>query len=279
MTLRIIKYGVMGTAGLFLVTGVFFGRDALSYLSTSARSVQTAVKDAVPVEFELQRARDLLEDIIPEMQANVRLIAQEEVQIANLKADLDQNQRLLGEERIRVAKLRDTLGTPRVTYTLGGTQYTHQQVKEELARSFDRYKEAEVVLSGKQRLLETRQRSLAAAMQMLDRTKGQKVRLEDQIQALDSKYRLVQAAAVGSHVQIDSSKLAQTEKLIRQIRTRLDVAERVLAHEARFVEPIAIDTIDEKELMLQVDEHLNPGRVAAPTTAPAVALVPMQETR
>ncbi len=274
MTLRIIKYGVMGTAGLFLVTGVFFGRDALSYLSTSARSVQTAVKDAVPVEFELQRARDLLEDIIPEMHANVRLIAQEEVQIASLKADLDQNQRSLGEERVRVAKLRDTLSVPKVTYTLGGTQYNHQQVKEELARSFDRYKEAEVVLAGKQRLLETRQRSLAAAMQMLDRTKGQKVRLEDQIQALDSKYRLVQAAAVGSHVQIDSSKLAQTEKLIRQIRTRLDVAERVLAHEARFVEPIAIDTIDEKELMLQVDEHLNPGRVAAPTTAPAFALAP-----
>src|SRR3990172_8611631 len=116
MTLRIIKYGVLGTAGGFMVTGLFFGGDAVSYLATSARSVQSAVKDAVPVEFELQRARDLIEDIIPEMQANVRLIAQEEVQIANLKGDLDQNQRSLSEERVRVAKLRNALAVPRVTY-------------------------------------------------------------------------------------------------------------------------------------------------------------------
>ncbi len=269
---RMIKYGVLGSAGLLVVGGLLFGRDAVSYLYSSARSVQTAVKDSVPIEFELQRARDLLEDIIPEMQANVRLIAQEEVQIATLKSDLEQSQRSLSEERVRVARLRDTLAAPRAVYTLGGREYSHQQVKEELARSFDRYKEAEVVLAGKERLLETREKSLQAAMQMLERTKGQKVRLEDQIQALDSQHRLVQAAAVGSRVQFDSSKLAQTEKLIRQIRNRLDVAERVLAHEARFVEPIAIDTIDEKDLLMQVDEHLNPGRVAVPTTAPAMAL-------
>ena len=269
-----VKYGALGTAGLCLVGGLLFGRDAASYLYSSARSVQTAVKDAVPVEFELQRARDLLEDIIPEMQANVRLIAQEEVEIATLKSDLDQSQRSLSEERVRVARLRDTLAAPKVIYTLAGSQYTHQQVKQELARSFDRYKEAEVVLAGKQRLLETRGKSLQAAMQILERTKAQKLRMEDQIQALDSQYRLVQATSVGSRVQIDSSKLAQTEKLIRQVKTRLDVAERVLAHEARFVQPIAVDTIDEKDLLTQVDEHFNPGRATAATTAPAVVLVP-----
>jgi len=279
MTLRIVKYGIMGTAGVFLVSGLFFGRDAASYLTSSARSIQTAVKDAVPIEFELQRARDLLEDIIPEMQANVRLIAQEEVEIATLKNDIEQNRRSLNEERIRVVKLRDTLTTPKVVYTLGGCEYSPQQVKEELASSFDRYKEAEVVLAGKQRLMETRQKSLQAAMQMLEQTKSQKVRLEDQIQALDSQYRLVQAASIGSKVQIDNSKLAQTEKLIRQIRNRLDVAERVLAHEARFVQPIAIDTIDEKDLLTQVDEYLNPVKAAVPTTLPAVAFAPAPEAR
>ena len=272
MILRIIKYATVGAAGLCLVGGLFFGRDAASYVYSSAKSLQSAVKEAVPVEFELQRARDLLDDIIPEVQANVRLIAQEEVEIASLKADLQQGQRSVNEERIRVTKLRDTLGTGKVTYTLGGSDYTAQQVKEELARSFDRYKEAEVVQAGKQRLLETRQKSLQAAMQMLERTKAQKVGLEDQIQALDSQYRLVQAAAVGSKVQIDSSKLAQTAKLIRQIKTRLDVAERVLAHEARFVQPIAVDTIDEKDLLAQVDEHLNPDKVSAAAKPPVVAL-------
>lgn len=109
-------------------------------------------------------------------------------------------------------------------------------------------------------MLDTREKALQAAMAMLDRTRGQKVRLEDQIQALESQYRLVQAASVGSGVHIDNSKLAQTENLIRQIKQRLDVAERVLAHETRFVQPIAVDVINEQDLLAQVDDFLSPGQ-------------------
>ncbi len=92
-------------------------------------------------------------------------------------------------------------------------------------------------------------------MQLLDRTRSQKVLLEDQIQALDSQYRLVKASAVGSSVQVDNGKLAQTEKLIAQIQKRLDVAERVLAHESRFIEAIPVDTVVEADLVAQVDEY------------------------
>lgn len=256
----LMKWAVMGVVGLALVGGLVLGTDVGSYVTSSAKSVRTAVKGAVPVEFELQRARDLLDNIIPEMHANVRLIAQEEVQIANLRAEIEQGQRSLTDETTRVAKLRDTLTAQKVSYTLGGMNYSHQQVKEELARSFDRLKEAQVHLTSKERLLDTREKALQAAMAMLDRTRGQKVRLEDQIQALESQYRLVQAASVGSGVHIDNSKLAQTENLIRQIKQRLDVAERVLAHETRFVQPIAVDVINEQDLLAQVDDFLSPGQ-------------------
>jgi hypothetical protein len=270
MILRTVKYAAVGAAGLALAGGLIFGSDAMSYMSSSYRTVQTAVKDSVPVEFELQRAHNMLEDIIPEMQANVRLIAQEEVEIENLKADIAGSERAVTDEKVRVCKLRDTLHIERASYTLGGTSYSRQQVKEELARGFDRLKEAEVVLSGKKRLQEARGKSLQAAMQMLDRARTQKVHLEDQIAALESQYRLVQAASVGSHVQIDGSKLAATDKLIRDVRKRLDVAERVLAHEARFVQPIEVDTLNEQDLITQVDDYLNPPKeLVGP---PAVAM-------
>ena len=68
--------------------------------------------------------------------------------------------------------------------------------------------------------------------------------------------QLVRAAAVGSKFEIDNSKLAQTERLISEIKKQLDVAERVLAHEARFVEPIQVDSVSEKDLLTQIDEHL-----------------------
>ncbi len=270
--IRMIKYAAIGAVALCLVGGLLFGGDLLSYMNSSYRSVQSAVKDSVPMEFELQRARNLLDDIIPEMQANVRLIAQEEVEIAHLKSDIETAQRSLGEEKVRLARIRDVLGSDRVRYVLGGTEYTREQVTDDLARRFERVKEAEVVLAGKRRLQETREKSLHAAMQMLERTRAQKARLEDQIQGLESQYRLVQAAAVGSQVQIDSTKLAQTDKLIRDLRKRLDVAERVLAREAQFTQPIEIKGVDEKDLIAQVDEYLAPASRIASTSQPAVAM-------
>ena len=93
-------------------------------------------------------------------------------------------------------------------------------------------------------------------MQMLGRTKSQKALLADKIAALEAQHRLVQAASVGSKVQMDNTKLAQAEKLIGQIKKRLDVAERVLAHETRFTESIPMETISEAELLAQVREHL-----------------------
>ncbi|NLE61084.1 MAG: hypothetical protein GX616_22280 [Planctomycetes bacterium] len=274
MIRKAIKFGVVGLTGLGLTAGLLFGTDLGSYVWTSTKTVRTAVRDSVPVEFELQRARDLLEDIFPEMQANVGLIAKEEVEIANLRDEIQRGQSSLAEEKVRVTKLGDTLKAQRVRYVFGGLEYTHDQVKAELARAFDRYKEAEVVMAGKERLLDTRQKSLQAAMQMLERTRGEKARLEDRIAALDSQYRLVKAASTTSQVRVDNSKLAQTEKLIGDIKKRLDVAERVLAHEAKFVQPIEIDVISEKDLLAQVEEHFN-GKPAQIDTAAVEADSPI----
>lgn len=258
MCLKVIKWGAVSVLGVGLVGGLLFGRDLASYIGSSAKSVRTAMKDNVPIDFELQRARDLLENIIPEMQANVRLIAHEEVEVAGLEGEIARCSTSLADEKARVARLRNALTTQQVSYTLGGLEYTREQVREELARRFERFKEAELVMAGKQRLLDTRRRSLQAAMQVLDRTRAQKVRLEDQIAALESQYHLVKAASVGSPLHVDNSKLAQTEKLLGDIKKRLDVAERVLAHEARFVQPIEIDVVDEQDLIAQVDDYLNP---------------------
>jgi len=256
MLLKMVKLGLVGVAGIALVGGLLLGKDAFSYLTSSARSVQASVKSSVPIEFELRRARDLLDEIIPEMHANVRLVAQQEVEIEELKRQISQGWENLQEQRHLVRDLRSALETQQATFTFGNFNYTRQQVTEDLNRRFALLKEAEVILAAKERLLDNRQRSLAAAMQAIDRTKSQKALLESQIAALEGQHKLIEAASIGSSVQFDNSKLAQTEKLIAQIKKQLDVAERVLAHEAKFIEPITITSTNEKELLIQVDEHL-----------------------
>src|SRR6185369_17960443 len=128
MILRFVKYGVIGACGTALVGGLVFGSELMSYLGTSARSVRTAMKESVPVEFELARAKNMLDEIIPELQANVRLIAQEEVEVADLCREIQQAQGSLAEERTRVTKIRNVLNTQNVAYTFGGVEYSRQQI-------------------------------------------------------------------------------------------------------------------------------------------------------
>jgi hypothetical protein len=273
MIFKAIKYGVVSIAGLALLGGVVFGTDLFSYVSSSSRAMRTAVKDNVPVEFQLRRARDLVDDLVPEMQANVRVIATQEVEIAGLRRDIEQSRANLPAERTRVQKLRESLASENGDYTFGGIHYSRDQVKDDLARRFDFLKEAEVVQAGKERLLQNRERSLAAAMQTLDHMKSQKTLLEGQIASLEAQNQLVQAASVGSNVAVDNTKLAQTERLISDVKKQLDIAERVLAHETRFVQPIQVDTVNEKDLLSQVDEHLaaHPGDAATKPASTEVA--------
>ena len=255
MIMKWLKRSVFVVGGVFLLGGLLFGKDVVSYVSSSAKSVQTAVKDAVPIEFELRRARVLLEEIIPEMHANIRLIAQEEVEVAALKVDIAKSEEAIEKEKTRISKLRGALDVQQAQYHFGGKEYPRSYVKEDLANRFERFRESEIVLASKKRLLETRENSLRSAMQLLEQTRSRKRLLEDKIESLASQYRIVKAAAIGSNIQVDNSKLAQTEKLINQIKKRLDVAERVLAHESQFVQAIPVDAVVEADLLTQVDEY------------------------
>jgi hypothetical protein len=256
MVVRMVKYGVIGTAGALVLGGLVFGSDVVSYARTGVLSAQASVRDNVPIEFELRRAADLLDEIIPEMHANLRLVAQEEVELEQLRQDIATSEEQLSAERVRVAKLRDMLDVQQASYRVSDRTYTREQVREDLSRRFERIKEAEVVLAGKQRLLGTREQALEAAVTVLQRTRSQKSLLEDRIEGLQAQHRLVQAAQVGSRVQVDGSKLAQTEKLISDIKKRLDVAERVLAREGDFVQGINVDVVDEGDLLADVDAYL-----------------------
>jgi hypothetical protein len=255
MIMKWLKRSVFVVGGVFLLGGLLFGKDVVSYVSSSAKSVQSVVKDSVPIEFELRRARDLLEEIIPEMHANIRLIAQEEVEVAALKVDIAKSEEAIEQEKTRISKLRGALDVQQAQYHFGGKEYPRSYVKEDLANRFERFKESELVLASKRRLLTTRENSLHAAMQLLEQTRSRKRVLEDKIESLASQYRVVKAAAIGSNIQVDNSKLAKTEKLISQIKKRLDVAERVLAHESQFVQAIPVDAVAEADLLTQVDEY------------------------
>jgi chromosome segregation ATPase len=256
MLLKTIKWTAIGATGLFIAGGVIFGREAFSYVHTGARSAQSAVRDAVPIEFELRRARDLVEQIVPEMHANIRLIAQQEVEIERLGEDIQRSQLALADEKQALAGMRDRLSAANGQVSFENVTWTRQQFAQTLSTRLDSYRDAETALEGKKKLLSHRQESLAAAIAVMERMRSQKTQLESQIAQLETQHRLLQSVSAGSGLAIDDSKLAKTERLIAEIRRKLDVSERVLAHESRFAPMLAPATVNEQALLGEVDELL-----------------------
>ncbi len=150
---KTIKLTLIVVVSGALVGSLVFGTDVISYVRCSADSMQSAVKDAVPIEFELKRARNLLEDIIPEMHAQIRLIAQEEVEVAALKGELDTSRQMLISESDRIQTLKNALEADQIRYQFGAREFCRGDVKADLAARFARYKEAEVVMGSKIKLL------------------------------------------------------------------------------------------------------------------------------
>ncbi|HHH75562.1 MAG TPA: hypothetical protein ENL03_00890, partial [Phycisphaerae bacterium] len=85
MIIKTIKYGAIATVVLITGTWLVLGSDAFGYAKTKVLSWRQDGRDSVPVELELQRAREFMDEIEPEIHANIHIIATEEVELANLK--------------------------------------------------------------------------------------------------------------------------------------------------------------------------------------------------
>jgi hypothetical protein len=48
-----------------------------SYVRTGANTVRATIKQEVPLEFEIQRARELVEQLAPEIRQSLHVIAEE----------------------------------------------------------------------------------------------------------------------------------------------------------------------------------------------------------
>src|SRR5580658_5036529 len=271
MLWKAVKLASLTTASAAAIGGMVFGSDLISYVRSSAHSVSLAVKDDVPVEFQIRRVRDLLDDSVPEMQKNIRLMAEQEVDIASMKTDIAQCRQSLDDEKSRLQKLRDVLTSPLTSFTFGDLTYTRAQLTDELAQSFDEYKQAEAALEQKVQLLDTRQKALAEETVALERANTERAALQSQVDALEGRYHLVQATAGGTDLSIDSSKLSQAQQEISDLRRQLDVSEQVLATEAKFARPPQIDVVDEKQLLSQVDSQLSQPADSVPAPSPQLS--------
>lgn len=265
--LRLIKWMVVGTVAMAGTGFVLFGSHAPSYVGTVFGSVRDKVRGQIPVEFELERARKLIQAIDPEIEECKRDVARAEVELESLDEEIRRLDRDVakGQKRLQSHRelLRDNQGN---AFTINGVVYSRREIMMDMERAFDAVRNQESLLAGKKALVETQNRSVAAARSRLDAVRAEKGRLEDMVVALGAQKRKMDAVAASSlKFSLDTSNLTQAKELLVEVKKRLDVAQKVIHSDVLFAKGITTGEENQPRpgLIQEVDTWLSGDKAEA----------------
>jgi chromosome segregation ATPase len=256
MICKMVKKGVVGAALGAGALALLFGTSAPSYVRTVFHKVRHNAKAAVPIQFEIDRARQEIADLEPAIHQNIEAVAQAEVEIEHLQHEILATRDNMNVEGRKIAALRDTLGSGDVIRT-GGVTYTSDEIKSDLARRLDHYKAVKKIVADREETLKLRQKSLVAAHEKLENMKEAKKSLAVKVEGIEARLQQIEATKAASEFNFDDSALARAKKSVTELDKRLEVMARVVEAEGRYAEtgvPVSIEPT--RDILREVDAEL-----------------------
>lgn len=219
----------LGVLGLLLIAGLLFGGKLIPYGQTAYQKITDAANDSVPVEFQLDAAKNQLKRIGPEIKNMVHQVAKETVQIKKLAADLERQEDMLVQSKEEMMTLREHLESSDEYFVATNSQrYNRNRVEQDLRHRFTLYQTHEATMNKQREILRIRQESLQSALAKLDEAKAQQRELEVKIENLNARNRMNEVIATASQINIDNSELAKTRQMLEDIDARISAKEEVL---------------------------------------------------
>jgi chromosome segregation ATPase len=247
-----IKKIIITTAAILLAGVILFGRNTLGYIRTAWGYVHDSVQNSVPVGFEIDHARQMIQDLAPEVRKNMHVIAKEEVEEQRLEEQIANSESKLSKDKEQILRLKTDLAAAKDTYSYGGRNYTAAEVRTDLANRFERFKTTAATLASLKQVRDARVRSLAAAQQKLEGMLAQKRQLQVEVENLEARNQMVAAAQTTSNYQFDDSHLGRVKELVQNVKTRLEVSEKLVNAESDFQGEIPLDKASPQNIVDQV---------------------------
>ena len=221
-----IRKALLGTALTLGLGALVFGTDLGTFAKTAVSETRSGIRDAVPVSFEIKAARQKLTELDPAVSAAKRVVAEQQIAVERLRAELADRTAALDEQAREMAFLRNKIGDGELRYA--GRVIGEADMKRDLAARLGAYETAQTTLGHKEALLDAQERTLVANERKLDTMLAARGQLEVQIEQLEAKHQMVQARETIAGVEIDDTALSDTRALIERIDDELSVRERML---------------------------------------------------
>ena len=200
--------------GLVVVAGLMFlvkRTSFLSYAGTLWDRTTKEAKEQVPTRFEIERARREITAMDGDIGGALRPIAEYMAAISRLKKDIKTSRDALAEQKTSIlAMTRDLEGNPDVL-TYDGEKFSAERVRKKLQGDFESYKRCESHLKSQEKLLEAKERSLAASREQLSKLVTKKRDYEIRLAQLEADEETLQTARLGSKLPLNDNRSSEIE--------------------------------------------------------------------
>jgi chromosome segregation ATPase len=216
------KIGFVALAGMIALAVLTFTR-AGSYSRTTWNKISTTVQNQIPVEFEIERLRQEVNQLVPDMKKNRSMVAEEMVAVENLREEIATSRANLDRQKADLMAIARDVENGESQVTYNSRTYSAERIKDKLARDLAGYKRSITELKAREQLLDAKERALDVAKEQLTAMLEQKRELEVHIAQLEAELKTVRLAQTKSQFALDDSRLSEIKRSIADLRNRLKV--------------------------------------------------------
>jgi DNA repair exonuclease SbcCD ATPase subunit len=215
----------IGIAALAVVAGLFILNNTRlgSYGWTAWNKAKKTAKAQVPLEFELERVRQQVAQLVPDMKQNLTKIAEEIVAVENMREEITVTKTNLNKQKDAVRAMTDELKSGNERIVFNHRPYSRTRIAEKLASDLKSCQRCEEELKVKEQMLENREKALDSEREKLTSMRQQKQELEVAISKLEADLKAVRLAQTKSKFAIDDSRLSQIKLALAEIQNRLRI--------------------------------------------------------
>jgi septal ring factor EnvC (AmiA/AmiB activator) len=270
--ITMFKKLAMTGGAVALLSALTVGVPVFSYARCGFDWARGSATDAMPVEWELKRARQMIADLKPEISDNARRIAREKVQVTRLESQLGETEVRLSKTQNDIERLQGDLSKGNDRYTYNDRHYTVSQVKTDLGNRFKRFKTRRATADKLESMLTARKKSLNSAEQQMDVMLNARRQLQVEVENLQARLGALRVAQASSGLNLDDSHLSNTRELLDQIAAKLDVEEETTRVDVEYFGEIDLDQPSEENLLEEITAYFDGGGQVEPSSKALVTI-------
>ena len=228
-----IRMCLIGTAALAATLTMFVGPEAMaSYFQGASRLTADYIEEQVPMEIELSRLRQMIEDRAVQLGRYGDKIEQQKDAVERVRGTAERMQKEIAGEQALLAKATELLGQQKSHYFIAGHRYSYAEVNEDAVARFERSQalrqELEVVEGDLGRL----ERDLSASREKLAAAESENRRVGRHAALLasrenNSNLRMELAEVAGSLSGVGSiGSQSALESVVHKIESRIRAKDR-----------------------------------------------------